>query len=236
MKNFTSAHKPIVTRAKRVLARCHQTHPALKRVPDSTVRRLSLYLGFLDELVQTGSPTVSSDVLARLGGTTSAQVRKDLSLFGSFGKRGLGYSVSELTASLRAILGLEKEWRVCVVGAGKIGLALAQYPGFGPKGFHVVAVYDIARAKIGTQWGDLVVRDVRGLARDARETPFDIGVIAVPAEAAQMVADQLSAAGIKAIMNFAPVQIVTPPDVVTRTVNMGLEFEALSFALASRSK
>ncbi|MGI9090840.1 MAG: redox-sensing transcriptional repressor Rex [Gemmatimonadaceae bacterium] len=208
----------------------------MKRVPDSTVRRLSLYLGFLDELEHSGSPTVSSDVLARLGGTTSAQVRKDLSIFGSFGKRGLGYSVQELTVSLRSILGLQREWRVCVVGAGKIGLALAQYPGFGAKGFHVVAVYDVAPSKIGTRWGELIVQDVRGLARDAEQDGFDIGVIAVPAEAAQSVADQLAEAGVKAIMNFAPAQITTPPDVVTRTVNMGLEFEALSFALANRSK
>ncbi len=212
----------------------------MKRVPDSTVRRLSLYLGFLDELEHSGSATVSSDVLARLGGTTSAQVRKDLSIFGSFGKRGLGYSVHELTASLRRILGLEREWRVCVVGAGKIGLALAQYPGFGAKGFHVVGVYDIAPSKVGTHWGDLIVRDVQQLANDAEPNGehdgFDIGVIAVPADAAQAVADQLVAAGIKAIMNFAPAQITTSPDVVTRTVNMGLEFEALSFALANRSK
>lgn len=210
--------------------------PAVKRVPDSTVRRLSLYLGFLEELEHSGTPTVSSDVLARLGGTTSAQVRKDLSVFGSFGKRGLGYSVHELTGSLRSILGLEREWHVCVVGAGKIGLALAQYPGFGAKGFHVVAVYDSAPSKIGTRWGDLTVRDVRHLAHDAEHDGFEIGVIAVPAEAAQPVADELAAAGIKAIMNFAPAQITTPPDVVTRTVNMGLEFEALSFALANRSK
>ncbi|HEV2641856.1 MAG TPA: redox-sensing transcriptional repressor Rex [Candidatus Elarobacter sp.] len=208
----------------------------MKRVPDSTVRRLSLYLGFLEELEAEGAPTVSSDVLARLGGTTSAQVRKDLSIFGSFGKRGLGYSVPELTGSLRKILGLERTWRVCIVGAGKIGLALAQYPGFPEKGFNVAAVYDAAPAKIGTHWDSLVVRDVRELPADAARNHFDIGVIAVPAEAAQPVADQMVAAGIRAVMNFAPAQITTPPDVITRTVNMGLEFEALSFALANRAK
>lgn len=208
----------------------------MKRVPDSTVRRLSLYLGFLTELEQSGAPTVSSDVLARLGGTTSAQVRKDLSIFGSFGKRGLGYPVHELTGSLRKILGLGRDWRVCVVGAGKIGLALAQYPGFAEQGFHVVAVYDAAPARIGTRWGELVVRDVHALAADAATDGFDIGVIAVPADAAQTVADLLVGAGIRAIMNFAPAQITTAADVVTRTVNMGLEFEALSFALANRAK
>jgi len=207
-----------------------------KRVADSTVRRLSLYLSFLEELEQTGASTVSSDMLARLGGTTSAQVRKDLSIFGSFGKRGLGYDVEELTSKLRGILGLEQSWRVCVVGAGKLGLALAQYPGFAEKGFHVAAVYDAAPARIGTKWDSLTVRDARDLAGDASAEHFDIGVIAVPSEAAQSVADQLVAAGIHAIMNFAPVQIIVPPDVVTRTVNMALEFEALSFALANWSR
>ncbi len=208
----------------------------MKRVPDSTVRRLSLYLGFLEELDQTGAPTVSSDVLARLGGTTSAQVRKDLSIFGSFGKRGLGYSVHELLGSLRKILGLGHEWRVCVVGAGRIGIALAQYPGFAEKGFHVTAAYDSSPAKIGTRWDSLLVRDVTQLRDDMEHEHFDIGVIAVPADAAQLVAELLVAAGIKAIMNFAPAQITVPADVVTRTVNMELEFEALSFALTNRLK
>ncbi|MDQ6737716.1 MAG: redox-sensing transcriptional repressor Rex [Gemmatimonadota bacterium] len=208
----------------------------MKRVPDSTVRRLSLYLGFLEELEQKGEATVSSDVLARLGGTTSAQVRKDLSIFGSFGKRGLGYFVPELTTSLRQILGLGRDWHVAIVGAGKIGLALAQYPGFGEKGFHVSALYDASPAKIGTRLDSMLVRDVAQLTDDATREHFDIGVIAVPAERAQIVADVMVSAGIKAIMNFAPAQINVPTDVVTRTVNMGLEFEALSFALANLSK
>jgi redox-sensing transcriptional repressor len=214
------------------------TSPAtyLKRVPDSTVRRLSLYLGFLEELEGRGEKTVSSDVLARLGGTTSAQVRKDLSIFGSFGKRGLGYLVRELTASLRDILGLGRDWQVCIVGAGKIGLALAQYPGFREKGFHVTALYDSSPAKIGTSLNSIPVRDVRCLAGDATHQQFDIGVIAVPAGAAQIVANTMATAGIKAIMNFAPAQLVVPPDIVMRTVNMGLEFEALSFALANLPK
>lgn len=203
----------------------------MKRVADSTVRRLSLYLSFLEELQGSGASTVSSDVLAKLGGTTSAQVRKDLSLFGSFGKRGLGYSVAELIESLREILGLEREWKVCVVGAGKIGVALARYPGFSTKGFHIVAVYDADPEKIGTHWDSLSVRDVQRLPGDAAREHFDIGVIAVPTEAAQGVADLLVAGGVRAIMNFASVQLTVPPDVVVRTVNMALEFEVLSFAL-----
>jgi len=190
----------------------------------------------LEELNGSGQATVSSDVLARLGGTTSAQVRKDLSFFGSFGKRGLGYSVPELTESLRDILGLRREWKVCIVGAGKIGVALAQYPGFSSKGFNVVDAYDADPAKIGTQWDALTVRDIAQLPADAATEHFDIGVIAVPADAAQTVADLMVSAGIKAIMNFAPVQLTVPSDVIVRTVNMALEFEGLSFALAHRTE
>jgi redox-sensing transcriptional repressor len=213
-----------------------QARDPVKRIADSTVRRLSLYLSFLEELNDSGTATVSSDVLARLGGTTSAQVRKDLSFFGSFGKRGLGYSVPELTASLRDILGLGRQWKVCVVGAGKIGVALARYPGFLSKGFNIVSVYDSDVHKIGTHWDSLTVLDVARLSEDAAREQFDIGVIAVPAEAAQGVADLLVAAGITAIMNFAPVQISVPPDIIVKTVNMALEFEGLSFALANRAK
>ena len=122
----------------------------VRRIADSTVRRLSLYLRFLEESAHRGLVTISSDELARRGGTTSAQVRKDLSFFGSFGKRGLGYSVPELTESLREILGLRHEWRVIIVGAGKIGTALAQYRGFRQRGFRVAAVDDRDPKKEGT--------------------------------------------------------------------------------------
>ena len=150
--------------------------------------------------------------------------------------RGLGYFVPELTVRLRDILGLGRDWHVVIVGAGKIGLALAQYPGFREKGFQVSALYDASPAKVGTTVNSIQIRNIKRLASDACTEHFDIGVIAVPAEGAQSVADTMVAAGIKAIMNFAPVQIAVPTDIVTRTVNMGLEFEALSFALANLSK
>src|SRR3982074_1791530 len=122
----------------------------MRKISDSTVRRLSVYLRFLE---QAKSPTISSGELAGGGGTTSAQVRKDLSFFGSFGKRGLGYAVPELSASLRDILGLGRQWRVLIIGAGKIGTALAQYHGFAQRGFHVVAVCDRDPRKVGSKWG-----------------------------------------------------------------------------------
>lgn len=208
----------------------------MRRIADSTVRRLSLYLRFLEESSQRGLVTISSDELARRGGTTSAQVRKDLSFFGSFGKRGLGYSVPELTDSLSEILGLRRDWQVIIVGAGKIGMALAQYRGFRQRGFRVTAVYDRDPKKIGTRWDALTVRDMVEIERDiAREHP-DIAVLTTPAEEAQNVVDRLVGAGMRALLNFAPIQLHVPPDVTLKNVNMAMELEGLSFALTNRDK
>ena len=131
----------------------------MRKIAESTVRRLSLYLRFLEQFAAQGHTTVSSAALARRGGTTSAQVRKDLSFFGSFGKRGLGYSVHELAARIRDILGLARTYRVVLVGAGRIGSALAQYPGFRQRGFNVTAIYDTDPKKVGGRWNGLVVRE-----------------------------------------------------------------------------
>lgn len=209
---------------------------AVRRIADSTVRRLSLYLRFLEESAQRGLVTISSDELARRGGTTSAQVRKDLSFFGSFGKRGLGYSVPELTESLREILGLRREWLVIIVGAGKIGTALAQYRGFRQRGFRVVAVYDRDPKKIGTEWDSLTVRDMAAIEHDIAQEHPDIAVLATPGEEAQAVVDRLVRAGIRAVLNFAPVQIHVPADVTLKNVNMAMELEGLSFALTNRDR
>jgi redox-sensing transcriptional repressor len=207
---------------------------AVRRVADSTIRRLSLYLNALEEIQRRGGTTVSSEELAQMGGTTSAQVRKDLSVFGSFGKRGLGYAVPELITRLRTILGLGKRWRVCIIGAGKVGAALSQYPGFPERGFDIVAVYDVNPARIGERWGSLTVRDIASLERDIPELRCEIAVLAVPAPAAQRVAERIVRAGIRAILNFVPVQLNLPGNVAVRTVNMAMELEALSFALTNR--
>ena len=206
----------------------------MRKISESTVRRLSLYLGFLEQFATQGQTTISSAELARRGGTTSAQVRKDLSFFGSFGKRGLGYSVPELTARIRDILGLRRTYRVVLVGAGRIGSALVQYPGFRQRGFHVTAIYDKDPKKIGTGWNGLVVRDVRHLEADLNREPSDIAIVVTPATAAQEVVDRLVRSGVKAILNFAPMQPTVPPDVAVKSVNMALELETLSFALANR--
>jgi len=206
----------------------------MRKVADSTVRRLSLYLRYLEEFEDQGIGTISSEALASRGGTTAAQVRKDLSFFGSFGKRGLGYAVPELAGRLREILGLERRYRVAMVGAGKIGSALVQYRGFRQRGFDIVAIYDVDPAKVGRQWNGLTVQHIDTLDAELARRPVDMAVLVTPAEAAQAVAERLVRAGVKAILNFAPVQLSVPGDVEVKTVNLALELETLSYALTNR--
>lgn len=206
----------------------------MRKIAESTVRRLSLYLRFLEEFEEQGIGTVSSDALALRGGTTSAQVRKDLSFFGSFGKRGLGYAVPELAGRLREILGLGRDYRVVLLGAGKIGSALIQYRGFQKRGFEIVGIFDVDPAKIGKRWNGLTVSDIGQMENELAGQSIDIGVLVTPAEAAQELADRLVKLGIKAILNFAPVQLSVPDDVSVKNVNLALELEALSYALTNR--
>ena len=211
-----------------------QAPAPVKRIADSTVRRLSAYLRFLEDFEHRGLTTISSEELAKRGGTTSAQVRKDLSFFGSFGKRGLGYSVPELAGRLREILGLGKEWRVIIVGAGKIGAALAQYRGFRQRGFSILAAYDNNPDKVGRRLEGIPVRSIEQLEDDIQRDHPDIVVLTVPAEEAQRLVDRVVQSGVKAILNFAPTQLHAPPDVSVKTVNMAMELEGLSFALTNR--
>ena len=206
----------------------------MRKVAESTVRRLSLYLRFLEEFEGQGVETVSSGALASRGGTTSAQVRKDLSFFGSFGKRGLGYPVPELANRLREILGLKQRYQVGMIGACKIGSALVQYRGFKQRGFDIVAIFDSDPAKIGKQWNGLTIQDIATLEAEFARRPLGMAVLVTPADAAQPVTDRLVALGVKAVLNFAPVQLVVPDDVVVKTVNLALELETLSYALANR--
>jgi redox-sensing transcriptional repressor len=206
----------------------------MRKISDSTVRRLSLYLQHLELTRDQGRTTVSSEELARRSGATSAQVRKDLSFFGSFGKRGMGYEVPALVTRIREILGLERAYRVVLVGAGKIGGALVHYEGFRRRGFEVSAIYDRDPKKIGSRSNGLVVRDVKQLEADLKKEPTDIAIVVTPGEAAQEVADRLVRAGVKALLNFAPIQLKVPRDVEVKTVNMAQELEALSYSLANR--
>jgi len=205
-----------------------------KHIAESTVRRLSLYLRVLEQAATRGQHTISSDALAEDGSTTSAQVRKDLSFFGSFGKRGRGYDVAELVTQLQEILGLGREWKVYIVGAGKIGSALVSYRGFAQRGFRVLGIYDNNPQLVGQAIDGVGVRSMSQLEHDAAREQPDIAVLTVPAEHAQDVAERVVAAGVKAIMNFAPVPIHVPASVTVKSVNMALELEGLAYALVHR--
>jgi redox-sensing transcriptional repressor len=206
----------------------------MARISESTVRRLSHYYRVLEEVEAEGGRLISSHRLAEREGITSAQVRKDLSTFGSFGRRGLGYSVAHLREEIRSILGLDRRWRVGVVGTGNIGTALLAYRGFARQGFDVVAAFD--RERVGQRLGDLVIQDVSQLPALAPELRLDMGVIATPVRAAQEVADLLVKAGVRGILNFAPRKLFVPAVVTLRNVDMTVELESLSFALAQRRR
>jgi redox-sensing transcriptional repressor len=203
----------------------------VKRIAESSVRRLSLYLRYLEEFTERGQATVSSAQLARASGTTPAQVRKDLSFFGSFGKRGLGYPVVQLSERLRQILGIGRSWRVVIVGAGRIGRALAQYREFRERGFTLVGLFDRDPELIGTRVDGVEVRDIARFERDLRALKPNIAILTVPGDAAQAIAMQLAKAGVRAILNFAPTGVRVPEEVVVRNVNMALELEVLSYSL-----
>ncbi|HEY4101303.1 MAG TPA: redox-sensing transcriptional repressor Rex [Gemmatimonadales bacterium] len=205
-----------------------------RKIADSTVRRLAIYLRFLEEFDQQGADTLSSEALATRAGTTSAQVRKDLSFFGSFGTRGLGYDVHALAEELRRILGLNRRYRVVLVGAGRLAGALVQYAEFAARGFDIVAAVDKDPAKIGTRWGGVVIADVAELEAIVRRERVEIAVIVAPADPAQELVDRLVAAGVTAVLNFAPVQLHVPPGIDVKNVNLAVELETLSYAIQHR--
>lgn len=203
-----------------------------RRISDSTVRRLSVYLRLLGEMEDEDRTIVSSRELAERSGTTPAQVRKDLSLFGSFGKRGRGYAVSELVGTLEGILGLERRWRVALVGVGKIGSALLGYSGLRKRGFEVVEAFDVDPEKAGAKVDGVRVSPMDQLEERLREEEVEMAIVATPPAAAQDVTDRLVAAGVHGLLNFAPVNLEVPSDVVVRSMDVVLEMEGLSFALS----
>ncbi len=201
----------------------------MSRISGPTVRRLSHYYRVLQEVALEGRRMVSSQMLADREGITSAQVRKDLSSFGSFGRRGLGYPIDHLRTEIRTILGLDRRWTVAVVGAGHIGSALLAYTGFEQQGFDIVAVFDSEDSRVGQV---IDGRTVRPVSEIAGSEGWDMGVIATPVRAAQDVDDALVAAVVRGILNFAPRKLKVPEWVALRTVDMTMEFESLSFALS----
>lgn len=200
----------------------------LRHIPDATVGRLPVYLRVLLELAASGHLTVSSEQLADLSGVNAAKVRKDLSHLGSYGTRGVGYDVEYLRYEISAALGLADDAALAIVGLGNLGRALANHAGFRERGFKVAAVYDVDPAKVGTEIDGIRVRHVDELGA-GNAPPATIGLIATPAEVAQDVADRMVAAGITAILNFAPVVLTVPEGVAVRKVDLTLELQVLNF-------
>ena len=203
-----------------------------RKISESAVRRLSLYLRILEDLERKGQNTVSSEEMSGRSATTAAQVRKDLSLFGSFGKRGLGYTVTELAEQLKKILGLDRRWRVALVGVGRIGSALVEYGGFAERGYDVVAIFDSDASKVGGKWGGLCVRDISEFEAVSNDESVEMVILAIPVEAVPSVMEHVEKAGIRGILNFAPTKLKVPLGVAVKDVNMVMELEALSFALS----
>ncbi len=210
--------------------------PRIPKIPEMTIRRLSIYLRCLAQLDEDGVKTVSSQELAERFHLNSAQVRKDLAYFGEFGIRGIGYYVSNLRAELSRLLGLNREWRVALVGFGNLGSALFHYRGFARQGFRVAAIVDDDPTKSGRRVDGLEILPLAELPRLVKQHGIQIGVIAVPAAAAQAVADRLVAAGVRAILNFAPARLTVPKDVRLQNVDLSIELENLSFHLAQSSR
>jgi redox-sensing transcriptional repressor len=204
-----------------------------EQVSELTTNRLSVYLRCLNLLEGAGVRTISSQALAEQFHLNAAQIRKDLAYFGEFGVRGVGYYVRDLKRHLRQILGLDRKLRVAIIGAGNLGLALADYPGFRQEGFEIAALFDNLSAKVGQQSrGGVPILDIHELKKLARRDGISIAVIAVPADAAQRVVDLVIAAGIKAVLNFSPGALQVPADVKLKSVDLTVSLESLSFYLA----
>src|SRR5512132_1890294 len=203
------------------------------QVSELTTNRLSVYLRCLNELDSSGVLTISSQALAEQFHLNAAQIRKDLAYFGEFGVRGVGYYVRDLKRHLRQILGLDRKLRVAIMGAGNLGLALADYPGFRQEGFEISALFDNLREKVGQQSrGGVPIYDIHDLKKTARRDGIRIAVIAVPAPSAQHVLNLVVASGIKAVLNFSPGTLQAPPDVKLKSVDLTVSLESLSFFLA----
>ena len=203
--------------------------PRRRRIPSAAVNRLPVYLQILTDLKLTETLQVSSDQLAVLANVNAAKVRKDLSYLGTYGTRGVGYEVAFLIYQIKRELGLLTEWRTIVVGAGNIGAAITVNGGFASRGFPVVAIFDVDPRKVGTKVGGLVVKHLDELSDFVSANSVHIGVLAVPSTAAQTVADDLVAAGIGSLLNFAPVVLTVGKGVAVRNVDLGVELQILGY-------
>lgn len=202
------------------------------KIPETTIVRLSGYLRVLDELERIGFDNTASYQLAEELDINDSQVRKDLAYFGQFGKPGMGYETTRLKKELQKILGLTRKWRVALVGVGNLGSALLAYQGFKKQGFYIIAAFDNDSKKIGRKKAGMIIENIARLKQIIRKEKIEIGIITVPASAAQKVADLLTKAGIRAILNFAPARISVPKNVRLNNVDLSLRLENLSFFLS----
>ena len=200
-------------------------------VPEVVVLRLPQYVRALSDLLRRGVTVVSSHQLGEHLQMTPAQIRKDLSYFGRFGKQGRGYPVNYLLDELRQVLGLERKWNSCLVGVGRLGRAIINYPGFTPEGFNIVAAFDISQAELGASVGPLVIQPIDELEPTIRERDIRIGIVAVPASHAQEVIDQLVGFGVKAMLNYAPIGPQVPDGVRIRNVDPILALQSMTYYL-----
>jgi redox-sensing transcriptional repressor len=207
-----------------------------KSIPSITINRLSIYHRCLEKILETQNEEdlkiISSFKIEEMTGINSAQIRKDLAYFGEFGKRGLGYPLIDLSRELKKILGLDKKWSVIIAGAGNLGKALVKYKGFQKRGFIIKGIFDSNSSKIGKKLGHIFIYDIKEVEKFIQAENINIGILVVPADSAQEVADKMVAGGIKAILNFAPVHIVLPPEIKIHNVDLSIEFEGLTYYLS----
>ncbi|MEW6328093.1 MAG: redox-sensing transcriptional repressor Rex [Thermodesulfobacteriota bacterium] len=205
------------------------------KIPPATINRLSIYSRKLGVLIQEGLDVVSSEKLANECGVNSAQLRKDLAYFGEFGVRGVGYYTETLLQHIKKILGLEKEWRLGLFGVGNLGQALLHYPNFVKQGYRFVAAFDVDPAKIGQTIGSgLPISHVKDVAEVINREPFEIGVITTPADQAKRVADLAIRAGVKGLLNFAPVILQVPGNIIVEHVDFTIKLDCISYYLTTR--
>ncbi|MEJ5241491.1 MAG: redox-sensing transcriptional repressor Rex [Anaerolineales bacterium] len=202
-----------------------------ENVPDIIVGRLPLYLRTLERLHEAGRQTISSQELGDIVGVSAAQIRKDISQFGEFGKQGMGYPIPFLIQKLRQILKVDRTWDVALIGAGDLGRALVNYQGFRNRGFQIKMVFDNDPNKIGKPLGDFVIQDAANMVEIIREAGIQVAMLVVPASAAQEVADQLVKAGVRAILNYAPTHINVPPGVYIEHVDPAMHLQHMTYYL-----
>lgn len=202
-----------------------------KQIPDIVIGRLPVYLRALQHMLAEGRQVTSSQELGERLGISAAQIRKDLSQFGEFGKQGTGYNIEYLANQVREILRVNKNWEVIIVGAGDIGRALAGYSGFSERGFKIRDIFDNSPARIGEKHGDFVIKDTATLKDEVQAAGVKMAMIAVPAQAAQTVADQLVAAGIQAILSYAPVNLTVPPGIRVQNIDPSIHLQRMTYYL-----